>query len=116
MNIEQVAKICHELNRLFCESIGDQSQKPWDEAEQWQRDSAVAGVKFKLANPLAPSSAQHDAWTKDKLDSGWRWGPVKDAIKKEHPCLVDYHCLPDEQKAKDKLFIGVVDALRNLIK
>jgi hypothetical protein len=28
-------------------------QKDWDEAQQWQRDSAIKGVEFKLDNPDA---------------------------------------------------------------
>ena len=41
--------------------------------------------------------------------------PVKDADKKEHPCLVPYEQLPTEQKVKDAIFrvivIGLVDEL-----
>src|SRR5260221_10767750 len=86
-NIELIARICHETNRAWCEAIGDHSQKPWDQAEDWQRESAIAGVKFALRNCLAPESAQHDAWMADKLRAGWRYGPVKDADKKEHPAF-----------------------------
>ena len=110
INIEQVARVAHETNKAFCDSIGDASQKHWDEAEQWQRDSAIEGVKFALANPLAPASAQHDAWCADKVKDGWRYGKVKDGSLKEHPCLVAYDQLPVEQRLKDYLFKGVVKA------
>ncbi len=110
-NIELIARICHETNRAWCEAIGDHSQKPWDQAEDWQRESAIAGVKFALRNCLAPESAQHDAWMADKLRAGWRYGPVKDADKKEHPCILPFDQLPPEQQAKDKLFRGIVYAL-----
>ena len=116
MNKQQVAKICHEVNRLFCEAIGDNSQKCWELAEDWQRDSAVKGVEFALDNPNVLPSSQHDAWVSDKVSSGWIYGPVKDAAKKEHPCIVAYDELPAEQKAKDKLFTGIVKALIPLIK
>lgn len=110
MNIGQVAMICHETNRAYCASIGDNSQKPWSEAEQWQRDSAVKGVQFKLDHPGAAPSAQHDAWTADKVADGWAFGPVKDAALKTHPCLVPYDALPVEQRLKDYLFVAIVDA------
>jgi hypothetical protein len=110
MNNEQIARICHETNRAYCESIGDHSQKPWDQAEPWQRESAVKGVEFALANPNTPASAQHDAWLKDKANDGWKYGPVKDATKKEHPCCVPYEQLPIEQRIKDYLFKHVVRA------
>lgn len=106
----QIAQVCHEANRAFCESIGDTSQKPWAEAEQWQRDSAISGVAFALSNPCAQPSAQHEAWLADKERAGWKVGPVKDADKKEHPCMVPYEDLPVEQRLKDHLFRAVVRA------
>ena len=112
MTTEQIAKVCHEANKGYCEAIGDMSQKSWNEAEQWQRDSAIKGVQYRLDNPEAPASAQHDAWTKDKLADGWKYGPVKNPETKEHPCLVDYSELPEEQRLKDALFQGIVDALK----
>jgi RyR domain len=110
LNIEQIARVCHEANRAYCASIGDNSQKPWLEVEQWQRDSAIQGVRYALANPAAPASAQHDAWLADKERDGWKFGPVKDPEKKEHPCFVPYEQLPAEQKIKDYLFMAVVTA------
>lgn len=108
MNIEQIARVCHAANREYCASIGDDSQKAWPEAEQWQRDSAIKGVRYALANQDAPAAAQHDAWLRDKEADGWKYGPVKDADKKEHPCFVSYSELPQEQRIKDHLFKAVV--------
>ena len=108
--IEQTARVCHEANRAFCESIGDQSQKPWVEAADWQRDSAVKGVSFALDHPNAGPSAQHDAWFRDKIAQGWVYGDVKDSEKKTHPCLVPYDLLPTDQKIKDHLFQAIVQA------
>lgn len=109
MKIQDIAKQCHEANRQFCISIGDNSQKPWDEAEEWQRESAIDGVKFRINNPDAPDSAQHDAWCDFKIKDGWVYGEVKDTSAKTHPCLVPYEELPYGQKAKDKLFQAIVD-------
>ena len=110
MNIEQIARVCHEANRGYCESIGDPSQKSWDNAEEWQRQSAIAGVKFTLDNPQAPASAQHENWMADKIQDGWEYGPVKNPAIKQHPCLVPYAALPLEQRLKDHLFKAVVKA------
>lgn len=111
MNNEQIARVCHEANTSYCHVIGDHSQKSWDDAEEWQRQSAVKGVEFALANPNAPASAQHDAWLNDKYEDGWKYGTTKDPAKKEHPCCVPYNELPTEQRAKDYLFKAVVQAL-----
>jgi hypothetical protein len=112
MNIEAIARVCHEANRAYCLSLGDTSQKSWDDAEEWQRASAISGVLFHLANPLANPIDSHDNWMKEKLADGWQYGPVKDPAKKEHPCILPYHELPEEQRLKDALFIGVIRALQ----
>lgn len=111
MNTEQIAMICHEANAALCRATGDDSQKPWAQAEGWQQESAIKGVRFALANPDAPSSAQHDAWLSDKVADGWQYGEVKDPTAKTHPCIVPFEQLPPEQQAKDHLFRGIVHAL-----
>lgn len=111
MTNEQIAQICHEANRGLCETVGDNTQVNWYAAEPWQRDSAIKGVEFARANPDAPASAQHDAWTRDKVADGWTYGEVKDATAKTHPCLVPFEQLPPFQQAKDILFRAIVKAL-----
>lgn len=112
MTIEQIAKVAHELNKAYCESIGDNSQPTWEEAPDWQKSSAINGVKFHLENPNAGPSASHDSWLKQKEEEGWKYGEVKDPEKKEHPCFVPYEKLPTEQKAKDYIFRQVVHSLK----
>lgn len=109
--LEDIAKICHEANRALCETQGDFSQVRWEDAPQWQRDSAIAGIKWRQEHPDAPDSAQHDQWMADKIKDGWVYGEVKDSEKKTHPCLVPFDQLPFEQQAKDFLFVGIVVAL-----
>ena len=116
MNIEKIAKCCHEANRVLCESIGDYSQRPWDNAEEWQRKSAISGVEYFIMHPNEPDSAQHDAWSADKIRDGWVYGPDKDADKKTHPCLVPFGDLPKEQQAKDTLFKAVCRSLVPLLR
>ena len=111
MEIENRAMICHETNRAYCISIGDTSQPRWEDAPQWQKDSAISGVKFRAEHPDATGASMHQNWVNDKVKAGWRLGPVKDAEKKEHPCMVPYSELPHEQKVKDHLFQAVLDAV-----
>lgn len=111
MEKEQIAAVCHEANRTYCAAIGDLSQLPWANAPQWQIDSAIKGVEFNQANPDAPASASHDSWLAVKRADGWKFGAVKNAEAKEHPCFVPYEELPEDQKRKDALFKAIVAAL-----
>lgn len=108
MNTEQTAKVCHEVNRAYCEALGDHSQVPWDDAPQWQRDSAIMGVELHANNHDAGPQASHESWMKQKLSEGWKYGPVKNPEIKEHPCIVSFDALPREQQAKDYIFRAVV--------
>lgn len=111
MTPEQIARVAHEVNRYYCQALGDMSQPVWEEAPEWQRSSAINGVHFHIMNPDASPDHSHNAWLREKEAGGWKYGPVKDPEKKEHPCFVSYEQLPVEQKAKDYLFRGVVHAL-----
>jgi hypothetical protein len=110
-SVERIAMEAHEFNALYCAALNDDSQVPWNQAPQWQRDSVIAGVKFHLDNPDAPPSAGHDSWLAAKDADGWVYGDEKDADKKQHPCMVPYDDLPQEQKFKDALFKQTVSAL-----
>ncbi|HEY0323439.1 MAG TPA: RyR domain-containing protein [Pyrinomonadaceae bacterium] len=116
MNIEQIARICHESNRALCDSIGDHSQTSWDEAPEWQHASSVNTVRFHLDNPEADASASHENWMREKLEDGWRYGETKDANAKTHPWLVPFEQLPPEQQAKDYLLRGIILALAPFVK
>ncbi len=111
LNTHAIARVCHEANRAYCATLGDMSQKPWDEAPEWARESAIKGVRFIRENPSAGPGASHDSWLQEKEATGWKWGPKKCADLKEHPCCVPYDELPKEQRLKDHLFGAVVRAL-----
>ena len=106
--ILMAAQVAHEANRAWCEVTGDLSQPTWDDAPEWQRESAQQGVEYLLENPLHNPIDSHANWMAHKVTQGWVWGPVKDAEAKTHPCMVEYHELPHDQKVKDSIFHGVV--------
>lgn len=106
-----LARVCHEANRGFCESLGDRSQPTWDSAPDWQKESAVMGVKFHLTGDHLPSES-HESWMKQKAADGWVWGATKDPVAKTHPCMVPYEQLPYEQRFKDYLFRGIVHSFK----
>lgn len=111
MNEQQIlftAEVAHEVNRIYCAAIGDNSQPRWADAPEWQQNSAIDGVRFHLANPDAGPEASHNNWSRAKYAEGWVYGPIKDPKRKQHPCLLPFTDLPKEQQIKDHLFRGVV--------
>lgn len=115
MTTTDIAQVAHELNKAYCESIGDNSQPSWEDAPEWQKSSAINGVQFHIDNPDAKPSHSHESWLKQKEDEGWKYGEVKDPEKKEHPCFVPYDQLPTEQKSKDFIFRQTVHSLQKFL-
>lgn len=105
-----VARACHEVNRAYCQALGDSSQPAWEDAPDWQKDSAMLGVELHMSGDHGPE-ASHASWMAQKVADGWVYGETKDPEKKTHPCLVPFEQLPKEQQAKDYLFRAVVLAL-----
>lgn len=44
----------------------------------------------------------HEVWAAGRIAAGWTYGPVRDEIKKEHPCLIPYEELSEEEKDYDR--------------
>ena len=111
MTDEQIARVAHEVNRAYCQALDDNSQPAWEDAPQWQRDSALLGVKLHTENPGASAGASHESWMAQKVAEGWSYGPEKRPDLKQHHCIVPFDALPREQQAKDYIFRGVVHSL-----
>lgn len=54
--------------------------------------------------PLIEDMARnvHEVWSRNRLDDGWTYGPVRDDVAKHHPCLVPYEELPEREKDYDR--------------
>lgn len=55
---------------------------------------------LELAERLAENT--HDVWARERLAQGWKYGPCRRDDVKEHPCLVPYAMLPEEEKVYDR--------------
>lgn len=109
--ITEIAKLCHEANRAYCLFQGDTSQKEWAASPDWQKESAINGVKMYIEFAHASPEDSHEAWCREKIETGWKYGATKDPEKKEHPCLVTYQELPYEQQMKDSIFGGIAKSM-----
>lgn len=111
VTVSQIAKICHNVNKAYCENQNDFSQPNWDEAPEWQKTSAINGVNYHLENEVTPEMS-HESWLKQKLNEGWVYGKEKNPELKTHPCIMRYDQLPKFQRTKDSLFKAVVDSFK----
>jgi hypothetical protein len=106
-----IAQVCHEANRAYCITIGDLSQPRWEDAPEWQTDSAISGVQAIVSGEITAPEQSHESWSAHKLADGWKYGEKKDPEAKTHPCLVPFSALPVEQQMKDRLFFAITTAL-----
>lgn len=114
MDKSLIAMVAHEINRAYCNAIGDTSQEPWENAPKWMRESAIRCVAMHLNHPDMTPERSHELWMADKLAQGWTYGEKKDARAKTHPCMVPYDQLPEAQRIKDYLFTAVVRVMKNV--
>lgn len=106
--MQSMARVAHEINRVYCAFLGDTSQLPWDDAPSWQKESSIAGVRGIVEGKITRPSQSHESWLAHKRSEGWTYGPTKDPEKKQHPCLVEFDQLSREQQWKDIFFFAVV--------
>lgn len=69
--------------------------KPFDTKEVHIQEDILA-----LSELLAKNS--HEVWAKERISQGWSYGPVRDDVRKQHPCLVSYEELPELEKVYDR--------------
>lgn len=55
-------------------------------------------------NPLLEAMAKnvHEVWADTRISQGWTYGPERDDVKKEHPMLVPYKELPEDERIYDR--------------
>lgn len=107
----KIAQVVHESVRSW-QKANDQPASPvWSRAAKWMKVASVEAVRWRLQNPNANVSAQHDRWMAEKVAAGWKYGRTKNGVKKTHPLMVPYRELPDIERRKDALVNAVIDSL-----
>ena len=71
-------------------------------------DSDEVPFRFTDQEIEALARIEHDRWAADLERDGWQPGPVKDPVAKEHPLLVPWEELSEDDREKDRV------AVRNL--
>ena len=57
----------------------------------------------------------HEVWAQTRMEQGWTYSEQRDDAKKQHPCLVAYEELPEEEKEYDRnTAVGTLKLIRKL--
>lgn len=115
MKAIDIARVAHEVNKAYCEFLGDDTQNAWDETPPGIQESVLDGIVAHIENPGLTPQDSHANWKKFREADGWVFGKDKDLQEKTHPNMVAYSKLPKEQKIKDVIFKGVVDSLSSMV-
>ncbi len=44
----------------------------------------------------------HEVWAQTRMDQGWTYGKERNDVLKQHPCLIPYEELPEEEREYDR--------------
>ena len=44
----------------------------------------------------------HEIWAQERINQGWTYGEKRDDMLKQHPYLIAYEDLPEEEKVYDR--------------
>lgn len=104
--VQNIARLCHEANRVLQISLSEEVNPKWDELSDDLKDSTYIGV----LNALDGSTPEkmHESWVIERRSQGWTYGHPLDRVKKIHPNLIPYDELSLDQKLKDTMFLAIV--------
>ena len=118
MNIEFIAKTIYEATRLEAKWSGRSIvPEKWEKRDEKFKQQFIEVIERYLSLKRLPTPKQaHNSWTKAYYKMGWRYGKVRDPIKKTHPDLVPFEELPKDERDKDAIFLAFVWLVRELRK
>lgn len=113
---KDLCRILHIVNNLIRKRCGEDAQRLNDTHMKTTMD----GLEYCLGKCSRKENMQkgelHGAWMMDKLESGWRYGPVVSRKKKQHPNMVPFDYLPMEQREKDNAFWNILQNVYTHVK
>ena len=110
----QIAEVAHGANRALRRALGEETKlgrgRAWALLDTAFKQRLADGVDQQRLEPVSPEVC-HERWMAAMQNSGWVHGETQDLIMMTHPNLLPWDELPEEQRAKDRLFIAIIAAL-----
>lgn len=114
MTMEDVARICVNINKEYCLALNDKSKKDWNHLDEEKKREIKKAINEHLIKNIDPESS-HNLWMSEKTKQGWVYGVEINEGERTHPCIVHWSELPKEQKAKDYLFCTIINELKRFL-
>lgn len=113
---ERRARFVYEAARIENEcAMRPINPEPWEEREKVFRRNMIKAVAKQCGkNRLTSPKALHEAWVSAYKRMGWRYGEVRDPIKKLHPDIVAFEKLSRKEREKDWVFYMLCEIARRM--
>lgn len=112
-----IAEIIYEAARL--ESIWSKRSiipETWEERDAQFKIQFINTVLDYLDMDKLPTPEEaHNSWIESYKRAGWRYGEVRDPVKKTHPDMVEYDKLPKDEKDKDAIFLALIYVTKKIL-
>lgn len=109
--LEDIARLVVNTNADYSKALGEQYTY-WDETTTEVKNSIIRGVISALRYNPTPEQ-NHQNFLDDRIKDGWTYGPEKNVGLKTHPDMVPFELLPTDQKAKNFIFLSLVQSLKS---
>jgi len=100
--VYRAAKMAHEVGRVYKDSIGEEAGPHFEELDPDQAASILAGVLLVCESELTGFDLDEE-----DLHTAWADAQIRQGVM-DHPNLVPFDELEEEQQAKDTLFLNTV--------
>ncbi len=79
-------------------------------------DTSEVVVPFDLEKAIEQLARNvHETWAQGRIEEGWTYGPKRNDVLKQHPSLVEYDELSEEEKEYDRVTaIGTIKLVLKL--
>ena len=99
LRIERVARKAYEVNVAYHAMAYRNNHRPtWKQLPEEKRAHIRRVVVAIDRGEITTPAERHEYWRRERIATGWSYGPVKDIERQQHPELVPFDDLPTRQQ------------------